>query len=64
MLCDPDGALAKYNAEKDALHAGKKPREDGSRRVAGADSPTLRLVINPNGPSLTGAKANDADWGR
>src|SRR5205823_3121625 len=24
---DPDGALAKYTAEKDALHAGKKPRE-------------------------------------
>ena len=25
---DPDGALAKYNAEKDALLAGRKPRED------------------------------------
>src|SRR5207302_3824413 len=24
---DPDAALAKYLAEKDALHAGKKPRE-------------------------------------
>lgn len=24
---DPDGALAKYNAEKDALHEGRKPRE-------------------------------------
>src|SRR6476646_6896974 len=24
---DPDGALAKYTAEKDALHAGKKPRD-------------------------------------
>src|SRR5438309_4336047 len=25
---DPDGALAKYLAEKDALHAGKQPRDD------------------------------------
>jgi hypothetical protein len=24
---DPDGALAKYRAEKDALHSGKKPRQ-------------------------------------
>src|SRR3954463_6857380 len=26
-LSDPDGALDKYLAEKDALHAGRKPRE-------------------------------------
>lgn len=25
---EPDGALAKYNAQKEALHAGRKPREE------------------------------------
>jgi|SRR5581483_5558672 len=27
---DPDGALAAYNAQKDDLHAGRKPRPDAS----------------------------------
>ena len=26
---DPDGALAKYQEQRDDLHAGRKPREDG-----------------------------------
>ena len=36
---DPDGALAKYNEQKEALHAGKKPRED-------ADGYTVKMLCN------------------
>jgi integrase len=36
---DPDEALKKYNAEKDALHAGKKPRPD-------ADGYALKMLCN------------------
>jgi len=37
---DPEAALAKYNAEKDALHAGKKPRETS------AGAATIKDVVN------------------
>src|SRR5205823_12603525 len=36
---DPDGALKKYLEQKDALHAGRKPRED----AAGA---TVKELVN------------------
>lgn len=36
---DPDGALAKYDKEKDALHAGKKPRPD-------QDALTVKDLVN------------------
>jgi integrase len=36
---DPDGALAKYNEQKDALHAGRKPRPE-------AEGVTVKRVCN------------------
>src|SRR5262249_1212373 len=36
---DPQGALAKYEAEKDALHAGRKPREK-------TEGVTVKDVVN------------------
>src|SRR6478752_7170406 len=38
---DPDGALAKYLAEKDDLHAGRKPKDQ-----AGAGGVTVRDLCN------------------
>src|SRR3954452_270544 len=36
---DPDGALAKYNEQKEALHVGKKPRE-------GTEGVTVKDIVN------------------
>jgi integrase len=49
---DPDGALAKYLEQKDALHAGRKPRED-SERV------TIKELVN----QFLNAKAASRDAG-
>src|SRR3954447_7573080 len=36
---DPDGALAKYEVEKEALHAGRKPRTE-------AEALTIKELVN------------------
>jgi integrase len=38
---DPDGALRKYDEQKEALHAGRKPRS-----AAGPDTLTVKEVVN------------------
>jgi integrase len=39
---DPDGALAKYNEQKEALHAGKRPREPAEA----TGGTTVKAVVN------------------
>src|SRR5262245_14706528 len=49
---DPDGALKKYLEQKDALHAGRKPRED-------SDGVTIKELAN----RFLNAKAASRDAG-
>ena len=59
---DPDGALAKYLEQKDALHAGRKPR-DGPRR--GRRSRTWSThFLNAKQARLDGGRAVAADVAR
>ena len=48
---DPDGALAKYLKEKDALHAGRKPRE-------ASEGVTVKELCN----RFLNAKQTDVDF--
>src|SRR5262245_2527031 len=52
LWSDPDAALEKYLAEKDALHAGRKPRED-------SDGATVKDLCN----QFLNAKAAARDAG-
>jgi hypothetical protein len=40
---DPDGALARYLQQEDALHAGRKPREDTEGLTVKALANAFRL---------------------
>jgi hypothetical protein len=50
---DPDGALNKYLAEKDALHSGRKPRPD-------AEALTVKQLVN----KFLNAKTASVEQGR
>lgn len=52
---DPNGALKKYLAEKDALHAARKPREDRRADGEGAVQPVLEREAGTGRFQRTGA---------
>jgi integrase len=56
---DPDGALAKYLAEKDALHAGREPRPDPEALTVKA---LCNAFLNAKSPRVEAGELSPRTW--
>src|ERR1700745_2939012 len=56
---DPDGALAKYLEQKDALHAGRKPRESSAGAAVHA---LVHRFLHQKKALVTGGELSPRTW--
>jgi integrase len=57
---DPDGALANYNAQAEALHAGRKPRDERPDGATVKD--VANAFLNARGAALNNGELSPRTW--